>query len=259
MLLLTVYLEWTDVVVYFKWPDLNFLYQSSWNLTDATPPLHCIVFYFMLPKCNTFSPYSRQVKFEFHILMFDGQLGPPNQMQTFNLQRWTLNWSGRCLLDLLPLLMPPISYLFSPDTLLIWSQLHHLRARVHYNKSVVSCQSCSRCKMEPVWDLSNKIKGPLCKIGLDLWFLHCYKLNTLAINAVIKVYIHSTIKVIWCSYFKSLKHFHICKNICRARVLGLPSRHLAMHFWRKPDWYSCKYGIYWPSCNIFFTQLGPSK
>lgn len=154
-----MYLEWTDVVVYFKWPDLNFLRQSSFNLLPLSFRIDA------------------RLSFEFHILFLWWTTGGPKPNANLQLTA-TVNTELKWQVPVgvaPPANAPPhlISYLFSPDTLLIWSQLHHLRARVHYNKSVVSCQSCSRCKMEPVWDLSNTIKGPLCKIGLDLWFLHC--------------------------------------------------------------------------------------
>lgn len=42
---------------------------------------------------------------------------------------------------------------------------------MHYNKSVVSCQSFGRCRMEPVGDLSDAIKGLVCRIGIyDSYF-----------------------------------------------------------------------------------------
>lgn len=73
-----------------------------------------------------------------------------NPSTSCNVEHWA-KVAGACC-GLSPLLMLPLLLL------LIWSQLHHLRATVHYKKSVVSCQSPGRCRTEPVWDLSCGIK-----------------------------------------------------------------------------------------------------
>lgn len=161
------------MVAYFQMTRCRFPAAVKFQLT---PPLECLVFDFLLLEHNTFFPCRRQDKiWASRSLVFDGRPGGPKPNATLQLAATVnieLKW--QVPVGVAPLAnAPPVPYsLCLPPALLIWSQLHHLRARVHYNKSVVSCQSCGRCRMEPMWDLSNAIKGPLCKIALGLWFLH---------------------------------------------------------------------------------------